>query len=234
MYAQHPDWFWPTTTATAATACAAQAAAGTPIALRCWFDTFLPDFNFQNDDARRWSVENAVSWAKRIGIDGFRLDAVKHIETVVAHRSARAHRSPRSRGTSTFYMVGETFDGNRDLIKSYVNPDTMLDGQFDFPLRGQVLATLLRRDGSMSDLVGFLDSNDGFYGAGSVMSTFLGNHDVPRAIEHALDDRRCSIRGTAASRTRGPASRRCRRRASAVRAARRSRTRCCSRCPGSR
>ena len=35
-----------------------------------------------------------------------------------------------------FYMVGETFDGNRDLIKSYVNPDTMLDGQFDFPLRG--------------------------------------------------------------------------------------------------
>ena len=63
-------------------------------------------------------------------------------------------------------MVGETFDGNRDLIKSYVNPDTMLDGQFDFPLRGQVLATLLRRDGSMSDLVGFLDSNDGFYGQG--------------------------------------------------------------------
>ncbi len=39
----------------------------------------------------------------------------------------------------------------------------------------------------MSDLVGFLDSNDGFYGPGSVMSTFLGNHDVPRSIELALD-----------------------------------------------
>jgi glycosidase len=63
----------------------------------------------------------------------------------------------------------------------------MLDGQFDFPLRGQVLATLLRRDGVMSDLTNFIAGNDGFYGGASVMSTFLGNHDVPRAIELALD-----------------------------------------------
>jgi glycosidase len=39
----------------------------------------------------------------------------------------------------------------------------------------------------MTDLAGFLDSNDAYYGSGAVMSTFLGNHDVPRAIEHALD-----------------------------------------------
>jgi glycosidase len=84
-------------------------------------------------------------------------------------------------------MVGETFDGNRDLIKSYVNPETMLDGQFDFPLRGQLLSTILRRDGAMSDLTNFLASNDGYYGAGAIMSTFLGNHDVPRAVELALD-----------------------------------------------
>ena len=107
-------------------------------------------------------------------------------------------------------MVGETFDGNRDLIKSYVNPDTMLDGQFDFPLRGQVLSTLLRRDGTMSDLVGFLARNDGFYGAGSVMSTFLGNHDVPRAIE--LARRHAAVRRV--GRRQGPrvdrTSRRCR------------------------
>ena len=38
-----------------------------------------------------------------------------------------------------------TFDGDRGIIKSYVDPNTMLDGQFDFPLRGQVLGTLLRR-----------------------------------------------------------------------------------------
>jgi len=63
----------------------------------------------------------------------------------------------------------------------------MLDGQFDFPLRGQVLATLLHRNGAMSDLANLVTSNDTYYGTGAVMSTFLGNHDVPRAIEHALD-----------------------------------------------
>jgi glycosidase len=50
-----------------------------------------------------------------------------------------------------------------------------------------VLSTILRRDGQMSDLSGFLQSNDGFYGANAVMSTFLGNHDVPRAIGLADD-----------------------------------------------
>jgi glycosidase len=39
----------------------------------------------------------------------------------------------------------------------------------------------------MNDLAGFLGSNDGFYGAGSVMSTFIGNHDVPRAVHLAED-----------------------------------------------
>jgi glycosidase len=84
-------------------------------------------------------------------------------------------------------MVGETFDGDRGIIKSYVNPNTMLDGQFDFPMRGQILSTVLRRDGSMSDLSNFLDANDNYYGQGSVMSTFIGNHDVPRAIHMATD-----------------------------------------------
>ena len=80
-----------------------------------------------------------MSWAKRIGIDGFRLDAVKHIETSWL-TDLRARVNAEVAWDQHFYMVGETFDGNRDLIKSYVNPDTMLDGQFDFPLRGQVLS----------------------------------------------------------------------------------------------
>ena len=152
--------------------------------LVCWFDTFLPDFNFLNSAARKWSVDNAIMWAKHV--DGFRLDAVKHIQTVWL-TDLRARVQGEVVWDQPFYMVGETFDGNRDLIKSYVDPNTMLDGQFDFPLRGAVLNTLLHRAGSMNDLATFVASNDGYYGPGSIMSTFLGNHDVPRAIEHALD-----------------------------------------------
>jgi glycosidase len=183
-YLQNPGWFWPNDNGYGGNCVCGQ---GCPtFDTVCWFDNFLPTFNMQNADARKWSVDNAVMWAQRLGIDGFRLDAVKQVETVW-FTDLRARANGELAWDQPFYMVGETFDGNRDLIKSYVDPHTLLDGQFDFPLRGQVLGTLLHRSGQMSDLVGFLDSNDGFYGQGAVMSTFLGNHDVPRAIEHALD-----------------------------------------------
>jgi len=186
IYAQHPDWFWPNDNGFGGNCVCGSGCSWDNDRIRCWFDPFLPDFNFQNGDARRYSVENAMAWAKRLGVDGFRLDAVKHLETVWL-TDLRARIQPEVAWDQPFYMVGETFDGSRDLIKSYVDPNTMLDGQFDFPLRGQVLSTLLRRDGSMNDLAGFLASNDGFYGPGSVMSTFIGNHDVPRAIHLAED-----------------------------------------------
>jgi glycosidase len=186
LWAQHMDWFNPDSNGSGGNCVCGAGCSWDTDRLVCWFDTFLPDFNFLNSDARKWSVDNAVMWAKRVGIDGFRLDAVKHIQTVWL-TDLRARANAEIAFDQKFYMVGETFDGSRDLIKSYVDPNTMLDGQFDFPLRGTVLSTLLHRSGAMSDLSNFVASNDTFYGNGSVMSTFLGNHDVPRAIEHALD-----------------------------------------------
>lgn len=187
IYAQHRDWFWPNDNGFGGNCVCGSGCSWDSDRLRCWFDPFLPDFNFQNADARRYSVENAMQWAKRLGVDGFRLDAVKHLETSWL-TDLRARINPEVAWDQPFYMVGETFDGSRDLIKSYVDPNTMLDGQFDFPLRGQILSTVLRRDGTMHDLAGFLASNDGFYGQGSVMSTFIGNHDVPRVIHIAEDN----------------------------------------------
>lgn len=187
IYQQHPEWFWPNDNGFGGDCVCGSGCSWDNDRLRCWFDPFLPDFDFRNGDARRYSVENAVRWAKRIGIDGFRLDAVKHIETSWL-TDVRARVNAEVAFDQRFYMVGETFDGSRDLIKSYVNPDTMLDGQFDFPLRANILGTILRRDGAMGDLAGFLNSNDGFYGPGSVMSTFIGNHDVPRAVHIAEDN----------------------------------------------
>jgi glycosidase len=186
IYAQHPEWFWPNNNGFGGNCVCGGGCSWDADRLKCWFDPFLPDFDFRNADARKWSVDNAVAWAKRIGIDGYRLDAVKHLETVWL-TDVRARLNAEVAFDQKFYMVGETFDGDRGIIKSYVDPNTMLDGQFDFPLRGQVLSTVLRRDGQMSDLAGFLDANDGYYGSGSVMSTFLGNHDVPRTIHLALD-----------------------------------------------
>ncbi len=188
VYAAHRDWFWPNDNGHGGDCvCGGGCNWEDPFdRKRCWFTSYLPDFDFRNDAARRWSVDNAVTWAKRVGADGFRLDAVKHIEDAWL-TDLRARLSGEVQWDQVFYLVGETFTGERDLIKYYVRPDTMLDGQFDFPLRANILATVLRRAGSMTDLAGFLASNDTFYGPGAVMSTFIGNHDVPRVIGFAED-----------------------------------------------
>src|SRR4029077_11128702 len=72
-YIQNPGWFWPNDNGQGGNCVCGQ---GCPtFNTVCWFDTFLPTFNMLNGDARRWSVGNAITWAKELGIDGFRLDA---------------------------------------------------------------------------------------------------------------------------------------------------------------
>lgn len=178
IYAMHPEWFWPLDDCVCGEGCSWDA---DPDRLRCWFRSYLPDFDFRHPAARAFSVGNALWWIDELGIDGYRLDAVKHIETSWL-TDLRAGLFGRR-----FYLVGETYTGDRGLIKAYVDPATMLDGQFDFPLRAVAVRTLLMRQGGMGDLDAFLASNDGYYGPGAIMGTFIGNHDLPRVIHLAED-----------------------------------------------
>jgi glycosidase len=151
---------------------------------KCWFDPFLPTFNFTNAAARAYSVGDAMSWITKAKVDGYRLDAIKQVEmSWLTDLRSRLNKEV----TGRFYLIGETFDGNRDLIKSFVDPTTKLDGQFDFPLRAAVVRIVLMRQGGMGDLDSFLASNDSYYGANAIMGTFLGNHDLPRTIHLAED-----------------------------------------------
>jgi glycosidase len=188
VYAQHPDWFWPKDINGQSCICGSSACQWDgPNAKRCWFADYLPDFNFTVDAARKFSVDNAIWWVQQTGADGFRLDAVKHIETSwLTDLRARVTSDIEPTTMKHFYMVGETFTGDQGLIKSFINPSTMLDGQFDFPLRVKLLSSLLIRSAPMTDLEGFMNQNDGVYG-NAIMSTFIGNHDVPRSIHFAQD-----------------------------------------------
>jgi glycosidase len=61
----------------------------------------------------------------------------------------------------------------------------MLDGQFDFPFKARACEAIFTPDGRMSNLADWMASNDSFYGPGAIMSTWIGNHDIPRAIHFA-------------------------------------------------
>ncbi len=187
LYADHKDWFWPNDNGKGGNCvCGEGCAWDGGESKKCWFTDYLPDFNFTNGAARDASVSNAIQWIVDAGIDGFRLDAVKHIEdSWLLDLRARVKSEIEAMTMEHFYMVGETYTGDRDLIKYYVKPE-MLDGQFDFPWRMKVAENLIMRQGSMKDLESFMNSNDGYYGTG-VMSPFIGNHDIPRVIHLAED-----------------------------------------------
>jgi len=189
VFADNPDWFWANDNGNGGNCICGDGCSwdDNVEAKKCWFTGYLPDFNFTKKEARDFSVDNAIWWIEQTGIDGFRLDAVKHIEDQwMLDLRARVNAEIEPVTEEHFYMVGETYTGDRNLIKYYVKP-TMLDGQFDFPLRMKVAENLIMRQGTMSDLAGFMDGNDDFYGGWSVMSTFIGNHDIPRVIHLAED-----------------------------------------------
>ena len=153
---------------------------------RCAFTDYLPPFDFDNAGARAWSVADAIWWAKEFNIDGYRLDAIKHVADswLTDLRDALDAAFPEPAG-GRFYLVGETFAyDDMELLKRYVDPVEKLDGQFDFPMKKRLCEGVFQ--GHMDWFAGWMDNeNRGFYGADSLMTTWIGNHDIPRAIHFA-------------------------------------------------
>ncbi len=153
----------------------------------CAFTDYLPKFDFRRPEVRDWSVSDALWWAKTFGIDGYRLDAIKHqpLEWLQDLR-ARLNAEIQDPAGGRFYLVGETFAyDDQALLKRFVDPDTLLDGQFDFPFKARLCEALFTPGGRMDTFSGWLGGNDAYYGPDALMTTWIGNHDIPRAIHFA-------------------------------------------------
>jgi glycosidase len=178
-YQDHPEWF------TAELVCEGTVWETDPET--CWFDTFLPDIKYYDKEPLELMVDDAVWWVKEYELDGYRVDAVKHMpHSVFANFQARVKNEIEHSevgGDEDFYTVGETFSGDRGLIGSYVN-ERELDAQFDFTLYWSILSAIGRRESSLLDLEQTFEDSEAAY-EGYLMSTFLGNHDVERFIAHA-------------------------------------------------
>lgn len=160
---------------------------------KCWFSADLPDINYELADARKLMVDHAIWLIKQTGIDGFRVDAVKHMNIQFIKDLRSAVETLFNNTGITFYMVGETFDGNPDKLNAYIGND-LLHAQFDFSLYFSIKNMFKDQDGKMSHV--FNNGSSSFSTnspyKSNLMGTFIGNHDVVRAISvaagHASDD----------------------------------------------
>ncbi len=171
----------------------------------CWFTEYLPDLNHRNQELLNKMIDDALWWVDTFDLDGFRVDATKHIEANYMRLLRRALDRHAAGKTVPFYMVGENFIYDYGLINVNIGPHE-LQGQFDFPLYGAIRTALIPGQTDLAYLNSFVYNNlidfqgitdlrwqdEGPSNHGTLMGTFLGNHDVERfssvAAGHANGD----------------------------------------------
>jgi neopullulanase len=148
--------------------------------LDCWFTDYLPDLNYREHALVTQAVADVTWWLEEYDVDGFRIDAAKHMDTVILNNiRGQLEEAVEGQGGAPLYLVGETFtggDGHEELMR-YVSDD-QLHGQFDFPLMWSIRDSLIG-GGSMWELDNKVQTGLTRYGD-AIMSPFAGNHDVTR------------------------------------------------------
>ncbi len=136
----------------------------------------LPDFKTEVPEVADFLLSVQLGWAKRSGVDGFRLDTVKHID----HPFWKEHRE-RSREAlgDRFFLLGEVWGGDSQVLDPWFAGDE-LDAGFDFGFQGNVVAFLLGRGRTVA-FDRYLKSREKTR-AGHHLAHFLSSHDVPGAL----------------------------------------------------
>ena len=95
----------------------------------------LPDFKTEQPEVAKFLLDAQISWAKRSGVDGFRLDTVKHVD----HPFWQEHRKrTRAELGPQFFLLGEVYGADAEVLEPWFEPDEM-DAGFDFSFQGNVL-----------------------------------------------------------------------------------------------
>jgi len=142
----------------------------------------MPDLNYEQPAALAEMKQVATFWLNEMGVDGFRLDAVKFLvengavvdDTPGTHRVLRDYAAHVRRTKPGAFTIGEVFDGTSSLLTYY--PD-QLDGYFAFEIADSLIAAVRRGDGR-GLLAPVLRLQQRV--PAERWSPFLRNHDQPR------------------------------------------------------
>ncbi len=115
-----------------------------------FFWSGMPDLNFENPAVREEAKRIARFWLEAMGVDGFRLDAVRHLieEGDSATNTAGTHAVLREFGqyvrsiAPEAFTIGEVWDSTGMLLTYY--PD-QLDAYFAFELSDALLSAVRTR-----------------------------------------------------------------------------------------
>ncbi|HXE71754.1 MAG TPA: alpha-amylase family glycosyl hydrolase [Candidatus Nitrosotenuis sp.] len=138
----------------------------------------LPDLAQENPRVYDFLLQNTLWWIRETGVDGIRLDALKHVPKEFWSRFAA---DLKRQVPPDFLILGEVLHGDPQFDAPYQRAG--VDALFDFPLY-YTLTEVFARDGS-AEALGWRLDQDGVYPDASKLFTFIDNHDVPRFLHEA-------------------------------------------------
>lgn len=148
----------------------------------------MPDLNFDNPKVREEIFEIGRFWLEDIGVDGFRLDAAKHIfpddRPLDNHAFWKEYRDRMTAIKPDVYLVGEVYD-RKEVVAPYLPG---LPALFNFDFHYTLIESYQKEDGMLlakkqKEIIDFYQAiTDDFIDA-----TFSSNHDQPRLL-NSLDE----------------------------------------------
>ncbi|TFK98888.1 alpha-amylase [Pterulicium gracile] len=147
----------------------------------CWMgDTrvTLPDVDTSNPSVIRAYGEWAKAFVEQWGVDGFRIDAAKHVEPDFW---------PKFCGPAGVFCIGEVYGDDVDLAASFQGPKA-LDSVLNYPMYGALQkAFMIPGSQNASALEEVLGEERRKFKDLTVLGNFLENQDLPRWHNSSVD-----------------------------------------------
>ncbi|NII11218.1 alpha-amylase family glycosyl hydrolase [Oleiagrimonas sp. C23AA] len=162
------------------------------------FTAEMPDLNYDNPAVRKAIIGVGKFWMKK-GVDGFRLDAARHIYD--DHAGDQDKPGPLAKNVAWWkqfahgidthgrhaYLVGEVSGERYQQLAPYL---ASLDAVFNFPLAERLIKAA--DSGTRGDLASWLPAQAAAYrraaGARRADAIFLSNHDQNRVMDQLGDN----------------------------------------------
>ncbi|WP_329100428.1 alpha-amylase family glycosyl hydrolase [Micromonospora sp. NBC_01699] len=142
----------------------------------------LDDLFTENPRVVDGMIDIYQRWIGDFGIDGFRIDTMKHVNDEFWQKfGPEVLRYAHRQGKSEFFMFGEVFDTTRAFTSQFTTRDRM-QAVLDFPFQ-EAARNFASRGQPTSQLATFFTDDDFYTDRDSnvyQLPTFLGNHDMGR------------------------------------------------------
>ena len=129
----------------------------------------LPDFATENAYVRAKLVEWQTAWMKDYGVDYFRVDTVKHVDST----TWAALKNSTTKVNSSFKMIGEYFGAGYASNGSSLGTGQM-DADLDFDFNDQATSFV---SGNISSVEKFLSARNSALNNTYMTGQFLSSHD---------------------------------------------------------